>query len=180
MCCVAKAVFILAIYNGSKPCFCPFVSDIGNSIWFKHQISKHTSRGLLARGEICLYSFPTYLQGTACWGAICLYGLRTYLQRIDCKGCSLFPNFPKGDSWSVLDAAGLYSFKSYLQETVSPECSLSIWFQKHLYRDCCWACSQFIQFLNLFRNVSHSKSYLDYCHLYYIKDMFWSLCVIYR
>ena len=72
MCCIAKSVFILAINNGSKPCFCPLVSDIGISNWFKYQISKPTSRGMLAKGETCLYGFQICLQGPVCQGATCL------------------------------------------------------------------------------------------------------------
>ena len=34
MCLLAKSVLTFAIYNISKPCFGPFVSDIGN--WFKY------------------------------------------------------------------------------------------------------------------------------------------------
>ena len=66
MCFIAKVVFILAIYNASNPCFGPFLSDTGNSNWFKYQISKPISGRLLARGATCLYSFPRYLQGTVC------------------------------------------------------------------------------------------------------------------
>ena len=56
MCFIATAVFILAIYNASKPCFGPFVSDICNS----NCILEPPSRGLLARGATCLYGFPTF------------------------------------------------------------------------------------------------------------------------
>ena len=100
---------------------CPFVSDIGNSYCFKYQISEPSSRGLLASGETCLYSFLTYLQGTVCLGATCLYDLQTYLQGIVCQGCRLFPNL-----LSASDAACLYSFQSYLQGNVSPGCGLFI------------------------------------------------------
>ena len=75
MCCIVKAVFILVIYNASKNMCCPFVSDIGILNGLNIQISKPTSRGLLAMGETRLYGFPTYHQGTVCQRTTCLYGL---------------------------------------------------------------------------------------------------------
>ena len=138
MCFIAKAVFILAIYNASKPCFDPFVSDIGNSNWFKYQISEPTSRGLLTRGATCLNGFPTYLQGTVCRDRACLYGLCISHQGIVCQGCSLFPNYLKVTPvgcWPhmqpvytisnttnmgmlVRGVACLYGFKTYLTGTI--------------------------------------------------------------
>ena len=67
-----RAVFILAIYNASKRCFSPFVSDIGNSNWFRYQISDYISRLLLARGATCIFGFTTYFLGTTvCQAAAC-------------------------------------------------------------------------------------------------------------
>ena len=83
-----------------KPCFRPFVSVIGISNWFKYQISKPTSRGLLAKGETCLYSFPTYLQRTVGqgWNVFIQF---PNLPPEDClPGCNLYirsPNLPPGD-----------------------------------------------------------------------------------
>ena len=72
----SKAVFILAIY---KPCFVPFVSDIGNSYWFKYQ------------------NLPSEIVGQGCNMFIRFPNLRPG----DCLlGCSLFiwsPNLPPED-----------------------------------------------------------------------------------
>ena len=136
----------------SKNLFLPFVSIIGISNWFKYHISKPTSKGLLPRGGTWVYGFPTYLPGTVCWEATCIYCLQIYLQGIVCLGCSLFPNLP----------ACKYSFQSYLQGT-SVQCAACLYsFKTYLTGTVGWGCSHF---LNIFRNVSYSKTCLDFCHL---------------
>ena len=124
-------------------------------IWFKYQISEPTSRGLLARGATCLYGLPTYLQGTVCQ-AQPVYTISENTSRgLFAMAAACFPSYLKatpGDcrpqmqpvyiilnptyrGMSVQGVACRYGFKTYLRVTVG------------------WRCSQFIRFLNLFRNV---------------------------
>ena len=125
MCCIAKVVFILAVYNASKPCFSPFVPNIGIYNWFKYQISKPISRRLLARGETCLYGFPTYLQGIVCQGSACLYGLQTYHQGIVCQGSACLYGLRTYLQGIVCQgSACLYGLRTYLQGIVCQGCSL--------------------------------------------------------
>ena len=129
-----------------------------------YTFSQLTSRGLFARTQLV----DTVSDSTC--------------RSLFVKAAACFPTYLKvthGDCWprmqpvhtvsnpiyrgmSVQGVACLYGFKAYLTWTVG------------------WGCSQFILLLNLFRNVSYSKSCLDFCHLSYIKTMFWSLCVRYR
>ena len=169
MCFIAKAVFILAIYNASKSCFGPFVSVIGNVIligsniryqnlptedcWPGMQhvltVSQPTSRELFARAQpFYTVSEPTS-RGLFASAAACF---PTYLKVTpgDCwprmQPVNTVSNSTYG-GMSVQGAACLYRFITYLARTVG------------------WGCSQFMWFLNQFRDVSYSKSCLDFCHL---------------
>ena len=123
--------------------------------------------------------FPNLSPGDCLPGATCLYSLRTYLLGLFFRAAACFPTYLKvtpGDcllrmklvytvsnptygGLSVQGADGLYRFKTYLMGTVG------------------WVCSQFIHFLNIFRNESYNKTCLEFSHLKNIQTMFWSLCV---
>ena len=129
-----------------------------------YTVSQPNSRRLFAGAQaVCTVSEHTS-RGLFAMAAVCF---PTYPKMTpgDC-GPQMQPVYtvsnPTYRRLPVQCAACLYVFKTYLRGTVG------------------WGCGQFMQFFNLFRNVSYSKSCLNFCHLQYIKTMFCSLCVRYR